>query len=1060
MLQGLVVLVALIWLLSRLYKFLGIPVENIIQDLNIKTPPATKVSIDKISTNSITIHWENEPVLNEDFDQEVKRDSITHYIVYINNLQLGVFPNRPHSLYTCCSLTNLNPSTQYQLDFITVNSMGFISRLPSIFIMTKSERVPDDHVSDSKDTEVIKSRKWRRNTVSSSTSTNVLVSRYNINKDLYNDTVINSMADINLVSNIQDDLTPSYANITSLKDLETYSIKDLKKILICAQEDLHDVLNQQTSYLQDFKESKEELLLELDTLKNHWSHELDFRKSLKSNIKSLENSKLLGDMKAEKLNQKIVKTREKLLKMKSDIVKWEEIEQNNLNPDNLQIKYNKVNERLSKVIKDLETKIADMQSEVDKLDKENKELNILRKSSSSTNISSLKNDITLTNDTNSNNSLGNDLSKHQSVNNSDETIKIINIVKKINSCISKDTGLLSSQGEEYLSTLNEDNQLVKLIKEQLDIDSQNYEYWMKKKQELVHKISLLEEKYNEMDMQNKQLRATLLTQPYQSELNESQNSKNLRQKINFIPPELTHFNSGQQLSNNDSNSFINLSTSNSNPSNSTSQLQNTQTSLHQQKSNYVPSSMSKHGSLLQKDNTPQNSRKDDIHNPLSTFPISIPTTTTSTTTAMANVTASAQSGLNSQQNYSTWSIPDVSSPTNVNTNSRKENPHDHMLDDFNHPFDYANANHFITGLQDMIYNENNYPDEISNYSKGFTADQLDNYWTSQRSLNVNSSISDSLKIHPTSDKKIQSIANPEGSVQTPMTSHTREFVTPLSKSPFVMVPGQPSQSLLASTLNEQVNLSPFASDSLSLRLSESTGFYRQPTSSMGPQAASNNLTSLFSSNNSNNAFSQSLTPHNSNLLSSTPPSVPFSNDQLLMSSDYHHNRIFGSHPSQQTHDPTVQTKVPPSVKKTDNLEEKLKSPSTGLFHSPSFNFLWHHNSPTKNADANESASPNNNGKEKSVTEEHISSSHKRNKSDGSNMSIWTNRLSLKSKAISMSSQESSTNSKSEHKDSNSNKNEASNQSNSSSTGSGRKMSKLLSRTTMNDIFKLRTHDNH
>ena len=301
MLQGLVVLVALIWLLSRLYKFLGIPVENIIQDLNIKTPPATKVSIDKISTNSITIHWENEPVLNEDFDQEVKRDSITHYIVYINNLQLGVFPNRPHSLYTCCSLTNLNPSTQYQLDFITVNSMGFISRLPSIFIMTKSERVPDDHVSDSKDTEVIKSRKWRRNTVSSSTSTNVLVSRYNINKDLYNDTVINSMADINLVSNIQDDLTPSYANITSLKDLETYSIKDLKKILICAQEDLHDVLNQQTSYLQDFKESKEELLLELDTLKNHWSHELDFRKSLKSNIKSLENSKLLGDMKAEKL---------------------------------------------------------------------------------------------------------------------------------------------------------------------------------------------------------------------------------------------------------------------------------------------------------------------------------------------------------------------------------------------------------------------------------------------------------------------------------------------------------------------------------------------------------------------------------------------------------------------------------------------------------------------------------------------------------------------------------------------------------------------------------------
>ena len=64
------------------------------------------------------------------------------------------------------------------------------------------------------------------------------------------------------------------------------------------------------------------------------------------------------------------------------------------------------------------------------------------------------------------------------------------MIKKINMCVSKDTGILSPQGEEYLSTLNEDNQLVRLIKEQLDIDLQNYEYWMKKKQEL--KIMSLE----------------------------------------------------------------------------------------------------------------------------------------------------------------------------------------------------------------------------------------------------------------------------------------------------------------------------------------------------------------------------------------------------------------------------------------------------------------------------------------------------------------------------------------------------------------------------------------
>lgn len=1064
MLQGLVVLAALLWLFSRLYNFLKIPVENIVQDLSIKTPPATKVSIDKISTNSITIHWENEPLLNQDLDQDVKRDFITHYIVYVNSLQLGVFPNRSQSLYTCCSLTNLNPSTQYQLDFITVNNMGFISRLPSIFIMTKSEKVSDGHISDNKDIGIIKNRKWRRNTVSSPTFTNILVPRdsNNDDKDLDNNTIMNSMDSMNFVSNIQDDLTPSYANLTSLKDLETYSIEDLKKILICAQEDLHEVLNQRTSYLQEFKESKEELLLELDNLKSHWSHELDFRKSLKSNIKSLENNKLLGDMKAEKLNQKIVKSREKLSRMKSDIVKWEEIKQNNLNTDNLQIKYNIVNKKLNKAIKNLETKIVDMQLEVDKLDKMNKELNILKKSSSSTNLSSLKNNAVLAN--NNSNNIGNDSSKHQPVNNSDETIKILNMIKKINMCVSKDTGILSPQGEEYLSTLNEDNQLVRLIKEQLDIDLQNYEYWMKKKQELVHKINLLEEKYNEMNAQNKQLRASLLTQPYQSELSDSQNSQNLRQQINFMPPELTHLSSGQQLSNTDSNSFINLSTSNSNPGNATAQLQNTQTSLHQQNSHYITSSMSRQGSLLQRQNTPQSLRKDEIHNPSSTFPISIPTTTTTTTTAIANITASAHSQLNPQQNYSTWSIPNVSSTTSANTDSCKEKLHNHITqheeDGLDQSFDYDNANHFITGLQDMIYNENDYPDEVSNYSKGFTTDQLDNYWTSQKSLNINSSTADSIKIRAASDKKLDSLTNPENNIQTPITSHTREFATPLSESPFMIAPGQPSQSLLAGTLNEQVNVSPFANDSLSLRLSESAGFYRPPTSSMGPQTASNNPTSLFSNNNSNNAFSQSLTPRNSNLLPSTPQSIQLSNGPLSVSNGYHQNMVFGTHPSQQTPSTTVQLNDMPVAGKTNNLEEKLKSPSTGLFHSPSFNFLWHHNSPTKNIDPDESVGLNNNAKGTPVTGEHTSPRHKRNKSDGSNMSVWTNRLSLKSKVISTSSQESPINNKSEHRDSSGNKNEVTNQSNSSSTGSGRKMSRLLSRTTMNDIFKLRTHDNH
>ena len=92
--------IAIIWLCIRLYKFLSISVFNIVSTLNIKTPPATKVSIDKISMNSITIHWENEPLTenpktDSESDTETESDSISHFLLYLNNSQIAVFPNIP-----------------------------------------------------------------------------------------------------------------------------------------------------------------------------------------------------------------------------------------------------------------------------------------------------------------------------------------------------------------------------------------------------------------------------------------------------------------------------------------------------------------------------------------------------------------------------------------------------------------------------------------------------------------------------------------------------------------------------------------------------------------------------------------------------------------------------------------------------------------------------------------------------------------------------------------------------------------------------------------------------
>ena len=78
-------LVAFAWLCYRLYKFLTIPVVKIVSTLKIGTPPATKVSIDRVSEDSITVHWENEPVSKKSGKRD--SDAISHFLLYVNNLQ-------------------------------------------------------------------------------------------------------------------------------------------------------------------------------------------------------------------------------------------------------------------------------------------------------------------------------------------------------------------------------------------------------------------------------------------------------------------------------------------------------------------------------------------------------------------------------------------------------------------------------------------------------------------------------------------------------------------------------------------------------------------------------------------------------------------------------------------------------------------------------------------------------------------------------------------------------------------------------------------------------------
>lgn len=959
--------IATVWLLMRLYNFLSFPVSKIVTNLDVKIPPAVKVSIDKITNNSITLHWENEPI---DSSATSLPNNITHYMLYINSVQVGVFPNSPKSLYTCCSIANLKSQKQYQLDFITVNNMGFINKLPSIFCMTKNSSAPNN----------IKTRKWRRNTLTTSEPP-----IHSTNGTGTSSVVTTNTDDKQTLPNA----IPSYNSLTTLQDLECFSIDDLKKILICSQEDLHDVLTYQKSLLQDFQESREELQFELDNLKVQWSHEIDFRKSMKSNIKSLENSKLLSDLKFDKLNQKIIKTKEKISKMNNDIENWSIEESEQLNQINLQTKYEIMIKDSKVTIENLSNDIKKLQQDISLQEGENKKLNILKKTSSSTNLESL-----------------NAKPKVQPQQ-FHESKQLSVIIKKINEYTSEKTGLLNNQGEEYLSKLNENSPIVKLIKDQLSTDKGNENKWRSTRARLIKKINSLESNFNEMSTKNRQLRAGLIAQPYKAK-NEQQSGSS-----NTTPILLSNISSNNNNESTVSNtsldssqqhntlplmsSFLNSNSSSNTTSNNnnTSPAMNRSPNLNGQsllyntvdQQRFLTPMSSEQGSLL----TSQILGEQNNISNAPVFPRSVPTTST----AMTNATAHSATPVN-HSTYA-WGF----SPQPQNQETLISDPDGKT--ELDQAFEYDNANHLITGLQDMIYDEAEYPDSISNYSKGFTTDQLDNYWTNQKPS--------------TTQNQSTFLPRPEHPAhQTPMSQYTNDFMSPMSPSPLlnrVDIRHTSSssgnqlqqQSLLGTTLGDSKISSPFA-DGLSLQHTDS--FYRS-------ENPSNNLNNIIS-NNVDDIMSlpNALSPHNSNSVRS-----PQSNMIGTFNNEIQTNDI--------------------SLSKTP--EESNES----LLQSPSFNFLWHSMSPTKNKKQNSFSSNFNSNSEPM-------SAHKRNKSNSSNGSSWSNKLSLKGRSTAQPSTSPAT--LQEGMRNNSISTEG------SQPSTGRKMSRLLSRSTMNNLFKKPNHGSH
>lgn len=889
-------LLALSWLGYRLYKFITIPVVKIVSTLGIGTPPATKVSIDRVSQESITVHWENEPVKNG----KRRSNAISHFLLYVNNLQVAIFPNAPNSLYTCCSITGLESGHEYQLDFVTVNSMGFINKLPSLYCMTK--RAGSLGGSGGR-----VSGKWRRNTLSVSAA---------------------ALPDA-AAAQPGTFASPAYANLTSLKDLEAFSIDDLKKILVCAQEDLHDVLSQQASLLQDFQESKLQLELELDNLKNYWSHEINLRKSLRSNIKSLENSKLLSDLKLDKINKNIDQTTAKIGKMQKDIARWSQQDEQQMGRAKLREKFDTDLAKVNEEIDSLSETVKSCQREISAQEERNKELNSLKKSSTS----------------------------QSSLDQQDGLLAPTALLKKLNDATVEKSGLLNASGDEFIAKLNQNSPVVKCVRDQLKVDQELDVKWRSRRNKMAKRIDTLEAMLNDISVTNRQLRTNLIIHPYtakQSEQNSLSNSP--AESRSNSNSNLNHQSNGNSSSNLNEKGVV----MNSPPVSNISVMDN----INQQG---VP--MSTSHSLSNGDTNLHLA----LHNP-STYASNKPTQATESVLSMQ------------MKNDKLYSKPFQRGSTDPATlmpsgymsqsfpwGSEQQQQHHTEIEQ---AFEYDNASHLISGLQDMIYDETDYPESISNYSKGFTTDQLDNYWTNQR-LTTNNGTGPTQPVNFATPR----FNNDGYSSLSPFGGNSE----PRSPSPPNLAP---NQSLLAATLSDP-SMANFGDGMLSMKHSNS--FHAM-----------------------DNGVSSSLPgPHG--VIIQTPTSrnespQPMSLGEEAQFPESHHHSIHDTH---------------------DRL------------HAPRFNFMWQQQQ-------SHSATP----------KEENGSNHVRNgsmASSGSNNSTWS-KLNWKNWSPQAPTQPENDNVPQSppplpRSSSHNQKAPAS-----PASSSGRRMSRLLSRSGMNNIFKLPSHD--
>ncbi|AEY98048.1 FAFR364Cp [Eremothecium gossypii FDAG1] len=457
-------LCAILWLIYRLVRFLNIPISTIVNCLNPAISHVPQVLIERLGTDTIVFRWENQLAAG------AQPCPLSHYAVFLNGRKVGDFPNNSRALYTYCAFRNLLPGCPYRLDILMVRRDGFVDDGKTLHLRT----LPPDAggVRDSVEAGGLPAAGNGAKPVRSA-------------KRLGNRTRTHSMP---VPEKHNDEMAlASYSFFHSLQDLEEFSIDELKEVLLRTHQELQDFLKHVSATMNGFKMTKTQLLGELDTLKSQWNHNTDVRKTLKTKLKTLENTKAVYELKRDRLLKTIEASSNKLNKMHMDMDMWSSEQNNALHMDTLRQNYNLEKEHINTQIAATTSRLQSMQHELNQLEEQNKRLNRLKKTLDTT---------------------------KDSVHNTASPVSWRSMSHSVSEQMISHFEAFCDESNGSLSELPQQLPIVQLLRDELEKDIALYEECNENKLQAYKHLEYLETMWEQVSMTNQQYRTAITRQQY------------------------------------------------------------------------------------------------------------------------------------------------------------------------------------------------------------------------------------------------------------------------------------------------------------------------------------------------------------------------------------------------------------------------------------------------------------------------------------------------------------------------------------------------------------------